>query len=1024
METGNGILLEILSTLDEKGFRDAQAELAKIGITAKKTGEDGRVSLEKMEKAATKSKTSFTDLAAKVMVAYASVTKLVGAWTTQAKADKQLELSIRNNTDNISRQGQTVQQLTDEFKRFAQAREASTNIDDAETQRLQMMLLSMKELPQNVNKVVSAFQDMSAGTGKGVTELLNVWKKVSDAGVANESVMASLREAGVRLNESELAGLNLQQRKEKVLSAITAQYGGQAESIAQAEGATGKFSVSIGNLLESMGKLLADAIGPTISGLSKLFDWFTGLPGVVKIAIIGLVALGSVFVSATVAGTSLSVAIRDIFTALGPVGWAITAIAALGTAIGALAKTDAEKSAEMLKDLADASEQARQKMSGIGKDLGDTGKLNEFVGRLSKMKEGTDAYKAALSEIMRLDPLMAASLKNTNASFKQVQASLTQVTYQYKKAAAERAQIIVNDLASQYNQAALLLRSRPWDTQLQAQVLDLSKTLGLALGNYLRIAYGKEAKNWIINEGQQVVDAVAEANKNQKWKAGDLAKQLQNQNAQKAGKPLPYPELAAQLAQGKVPVEVDNAIRTILDKIDAQFGPHIIRAINSGIIEAGRAGEVPPIEIPITTGSAVQDAQAEVKGAVDSTVDDINAIGGAVQAAFDIGTQIIKKDWMGAVSSFLGAVPGIGSMLQGVFGSAVAFFDALITTSAEAMEEKMSKAIDKAKARANAASRISDIEDTDDNTKALQARRDALRASIEQAKRDLKLTKDYSQEEWAEVLTAIEQDGLDGLKRISATNQLAKDLRGKGVTDRVNYLKGISSDLWAWINDLEDLEPKAVVSGYMDEIQRIQDLVDTGRMSEEEARQRQLEQYDRAIAALKGVAGAERLILELEKEKYNLLKAQNGEADKALLTAKQRQILSDIEKIDYEVKTGVRQDGYQTAQEKQRLYSQLLSSMADSGLYDSEIYRKYNLQMSDMVKGYIGQDVFSALSGRGGAVTLPTASNMLYVPGSSTSVSNSTNNVTNVSANLNLPPDLVQWLIRQVQTGAGRTLLS
>ena len=142
------------------------------------------------------------------------------------------------------------------------------------------------------------------------------------------------------------------------------------------------------------------------------------------------------------------------------------------------------------------------------------------------------------------------------------------------------------------------------------------------------------------------------------------------------------------------------------------------------------------------------------------------------------------------------------------------------------------------------------------------------------------------------------------------------------------------------------------------------------------------------------------------------------------MTAKQRKILSDIERIDYEVKTGVRQDGYQTAQEKQRLYNQLLSSMADSGLYDSEIYRKYNLQMSDMVKGYIGQDVFSAISGRGGAVTLPTASSMFYVPGSNTTNNSTNQNITNVSANLNLPPDLVQWLIRQVQTGAGRTLLS
>ena len=94
---------------------------------------------------------------------------------------------------------------------------------------------------------------------------------------------------------------------------------------------------------------------------------------------------------------------------------------------------------------------------------------------------------------------------------------------------------------------------------------------------------------------------------------------------------------------------------------------------------------------------------------------------------------------------------------------------------------------------------------------------------------------------------------------------------------------GYAQELFKISDELDDIKPIEATQSFLDEIKDIQDLVDIGEMSQEEATKKQIELYDQAIAALQGVEGAEALILALKKERYALEKGITAETEKQLL---------------------------------------------------------------------------------------------------------------------------------------------
>lgn len=606
------VQLEIQSLLDGKGFDETKKQLKTIGVDIKKTGEDGEFSLSKIDSSAKKTGGSFIELAAKAAVAWKSMSSLIKASIAQSKADAQLAQAIRNNTDARQRDGKSVSQLAKEYREFAAAQQEATGIGDEVTQQLQTLLVSFGTAPKLVNRVTAAFQDMAAATGQDASMMARAWGRLQEA---PEEALGALSRVGIKIRKEQLAGMDIEKQRIFVLEQLEQKFKGQAKVMADATGGVMKLEAAFGDFMEVLGNVVLTVLGPLIDGLAKMITAFNSASPPLQALILLAGGLTFAFISLRTAGitsfAALSTAVKGFIASMGPVGWIVSAIGAVAVALGSM-ETEAEKAAKRIEKLKRAVEEADSKISTMGKDIGNASELEAFVARISKMEEGTQEYKNALQELMKLDPLMAASLKNTNANFKQVQASLADVTRQYRQASADRARTIVNDLAQNYNEAAALLRDNPLDEQLQIQVASMSRQLGRALGSYMRIAYGASASRWRINEAQQLIDPEAQARNRQNWRAGDFQRLMQNAAARRRGEALPNPELAGREREA-APAEMQQSVRDLLQNINAQFRPGIVNSINQGIIEATRVTDLPPIQIPVeTTGGGSQAIQEAV----------------------------------------------------------------------------------------------------------------------------------------------------------------------------------------------------------------------------------------------------------------------------------------------------------------------------------------------------------------------------------------------------------------------------
>ena len=316
-------ILKIRAELSGDALKQVDKELKKLGLTVAKTGKDGSESLVKIDKTlgktdgtlkkintsftnlettvqklgeavdrltaknkensestkkseeSTKSaEKSFIELAAKVTVAYKALDKFFTAAVAGAKADLQLKQSIQNNTTEFSRQGDTVNGLAGEYDKYAKARDKITNLGTSAIKQQIGLLLAMGAAPKEVKRITEAFQDMAAATGISVDTMARAWGRLAEN---PEEALGALTRAGIKLDKQMLAGKTIAEQKIFILEKIEARYRGQAEAVAEAEGAYGKFNSAISSLTKALGNLAVDILSPLLSVLSALVNGFSSL---------------------------------------------------------------------------------------------------------------------------------------------------------------------------------------------------------------------------------------------------------------------------------------------------------------------------------------------------------------------------------------------------------------------------------------------------------------------------------------------------------------------------------------------------------------------------------------------------------------------------------------------------------------------------------------------------------------------------------------------------------------------------
>jgi hypothetical protein len=193
-------------------------------------------------------------------------------------------------------------------------------------------------------------------------------------------------------------------------------------------------------------------------------------------------------------------------------------------------------------------------------------------------------------------------------------------------------------------------------------------------------------------------------------------------------------------------------------------------------------------------------------------------------------------------------------------------------------------------------------------------------------------------------------------------------------------------------------------------------------MSDEDARLAMIAQYDEAIDALQGVAGAESLILDLEKERYKLQQGITQEVEKQSMSEKQRATLAKIDALERDAETGRRRkdQGYYT--ELQSLYASLLGGLKSDGMFGTDFYMGIEDRLAAMVTQAVGATGYAAASGTGANALIPNVpSSQMYQPTIKVDGRNTNTQQTVINAPINLPPDFVNWFMRSALAQSQRS---
>lgn len=719
----NEVQILLSTEADPKGLKEVGKGLGDI----KKRAPEASKGLDDVSKSTGGITKSFIAAAAAIAGAYASLKSFVDASILQAKADKQLELAIRNNTDEYTRQGQSVKSLFADLKSYAEARQDATNIDDAATMQLQKMIIATGAAPNMINRLSAAFQDLEAGSGVAAESMARMWGRLAEA---PEEALGALGRVGVKINKSMLEGMSAQQQQIFILEKLEAKYKGQAIEIGKAEGATGKFKNAIGNIREVIGDTVVKALDPFLKIITSIIDFFVqsppiikGLVGVLATLVIGLTGLGAAMIALKAIGVTsfaaLKVAVTSFFASLGPIGWATIALTGLVSLLGVFSSSS--------KDAGEAIEGARSATEGLAgsiKKLDDETKAQSQstqnqLAKLKSLKQGTAEYEATLKDLIRTNPSLANSNITVASSYQQVAQAVGSMTNALERGAA----------AKQYKDSFGALKD------LSKSIPDLRRRRGASEADrhlYEAALVEREALRKSITtfadklgyDRQETLTALASAMRSswkfhlkdvgEIWYENERARRLYAEYAGSldlsgAGTPIETSQLDMVFEaqqQGlfdnhdikmrlldehfrRLAEEDKRHAETLKEISEAYYQDENQRIADKALAEIVHEREV--VAIKKQNADELADYQKSIKDReIAEVVGAINTTAGYTQKAFDVVISAIDGDVQGVISGLLDAIPGVGSALSGIFNRIVSIFSTPVKTADE-LYSKVSK---------------------------------------------------------------------------------------------------------------------------------------------------------------------------------------------------------------------------------------------------------------------------------------------------------------------------------------------
>jgi hypothetical protein len=976
------MLVRIASELDDSGLKELEESVQRAGGELQDMGNKGEAAGEATEqgargadeaiKAKTKSVTAFLAKAAGVVLLF---NKIFNATRTQVQAELQLQAAIENTTSAVDRQGRTVSQVYKEYEAFAQERQKSIGIGDEETLAFMAQAQMMGIASRDMIEFTRTAQNQAQATGRSLDGVGRQLARVYQEPLKN---MRLLERAGIRLNETMMESMSIEEQRAYVLAELNERFEGQAEAVKLANFGFDDLKNTVGDAFEEIGRIVLPVLGAIIKPLTSLIGLFNEAPPIIRTLILAVGAAVPVIMSL---GSAFA------FT-LGPVGWIAAGIAGISALISLFSSANTQMQ-DMIDKTAELSAQTRELTDDVRK-LSDVDiRVSALMDGLTQLKEGTEEYEQHVSNLLSMYP----KLRNANIT---VSSSYNDIREAVSALRREEA-----------NRAAAAVRNHIQEVQRQSMMLDFAqRTLKARLAEAEEYERRTRGFTGAIGEAQ-----ARQARENVARLRGEL-NSMQRETTDLANE---MRQLAVET--GNFLVQSGEDHKKVVERMVAEFRDVFARAgiargltgeqlrafiqrniefVENNIREMQKTAEKNPVVVQVEVEEP--DSRQLEKDLAEPIIDTLAEVSSAWQNMMSIANGNIAQGVSGLFSqaSQLFKSPALGWVGFGI--SAIGDLFSLFRKSAEEEVDRMEQLLSDIKIGINIAQLRGSIAAAiygGESTQAIQENISEADAIIDGYRKFLQakgFKSGLTDEEVLLIMHLIASGDIEGLRPFIETPPSDPDritMAPAGLISEVLYqlqrdLERVLEQTEAGAEAFRDRFTNIIqlaAKDALDALRMIDYELGTGQISEGEALERQIAAYDTMIsdwqeilelmpegieyAAMReeiewAIRDAQREQYQIQQALLDLNKENNDELSKYADTSeKLARMLKERENILMDLEAGKRVMDRETAALLSGLESGIVGELQRLGA-DRDVWHEFERAMFDRATGVFGAGLTGA----------------------------------------------------------------
>ena len=273
----------------------------------KTAGTSAKRFADKVEQSGKLSKASLLGIGASLAGVVLSVKNLIAAYAVQEQAEKRLEAALLSS-------GNAASISSEELKTYASELQGISKFGDEATLSAQALFLTIagETNVQNTKNATLAIANMAAAMG---TDMTAAARAVGLALKDPATGISLMRRQGILFTDAEKEKIqvlidsgNQYKAQAFILSKINNQFKDQARLTGEGTGSLTSFTNAVGDIKEEMGKLLIDALAPTLKTMTAFLRDTEKIEQLKRFAL-GIVKLVGAFLAFKVAVIGTSTAI-------------------------------------------------------------------------------------------------------------------------------------------------------------------------------------------------------------------------------------------------------------------------------------------------------------------------------------------------------------------------------------------------------------------------------------------------------------------------------------------------------------------------------------------------------------------------------------------------------------------------------------------------------------------------------------------------------------------------------------------